>query len=34
MDKTIIDKTIDDLPAAETVSAEDLFVVQQNSTAK
>lgn len=34
MDKTIIDKTIDDLPAAETVSAEDLFVVSQNSTAK
>nr|DAH42122.1 MAG TPA: hypothetical protein [Bacteriophage sp.] len=34
MDKTIIDKTIDDLPAAETVSAEDLFVVQQNATAK
>ena len=34
MDKTIIDKTIDDLPAAETVTAEDLFVVSQNSTAK
>lgn len=29
-----MDKTIDDLPAAETVSAEDLFVVSQNSTAK
>lgn len=34
MDKTIIDKTIDDLPAAEAVTADDLFVVQQNATAK
>jgi len=29
-----MDKTIDDLLAAEAVAAEDLFVVQQNSTAK
>lgn len=29
-----MDKTIDDLLAAETVTADDLFVVQQNSTAK
>lgn len=29
-----MDKTIDDLLAAEAVSAEDLFVVQQNATAK
>lgn len=29
-----MDKTIDDLLAAEAVSADDLFVVQQNSTAK
>lgn len=34
MDKTIIDKTIDDLLAAEAVTADDLFVVQQNATAK
>lgn len=34
MDKTIIDKTIDDLPAAEAVTADDLFVAQQNGTAK
>lgn len=29
-----MDKTIDDLPAAEAVTADDLFVVQQNATAK
>lgn len=29
-----MDKTIDDLLAAETVAADDLFVVQQNATAK
>lgn len=29
-----MDKTIDDLLAAEAVTAEDLFVVQQNATAK
>lgn len=29
-----MDKTIDDLSAAEAVSADDLFVVQQNATAK
>lgn len=29
-----MDKTIDDLLAAETVSADDLFVAQQNGTAK
>lgn len=29
-----MDKTIDDLLAAEAVSADDLFVVQQNATAK
>lgn len=29
-----MDKTIDDLLAAETVTADDLFVVQQNATAK
>lgn len=29
-----MDKTIDDLPAVETVTADDLFVVQQNATAK
>lgn len=34
MEKAIIDQTIDDLPAAEAVAADDLFVVQQNSTAK
>lgn len=34
MDKAIIDQTIDDLPAAEAVTADDLFVVQQNATAK
>lgn len=34
MDKTIIDQTIDDLIAAEAVTADDLFVVQQNATAK
>lgn len=34
MDKTIVDKTIDDLPAAEAVTADDLFVAQQNGTAK
>lgn len=34
MEKAIIDQTIDDLPAAETVAADDLFVVQQNGTAK
>lgn len=34
MEKTIIDQTIDDLPAAEAVTADDLFVVQQNATAK
>nr|DAP41271.1 MAG TPA: hypothetical protein [Caudoviricetes sp.] len=34
MEKAIIDQTIDDLSAAEAVSADDLFVVQQNATAK
>lgn len=34
MEKAIIDQTIDDLPAVEAVTADDLFVVQQNSTAK
>lgn len=34
MEKTIIDQTIDDLPAVEAVTADDLFVVQQNATAK
>lgn len=34
MEKAIIDQTIDDLPAAEAVTADDLFVVQQNGTAK
>lgn len=34
MEKTIIDQTIDDLIAAEAVTADDLFVVQQNATAK
>lgn len=34
MEKAIIDKTIDDLLAAEAVTADDLFVVQQNATAK
>lgn len=34
MEKAIIDQTIDDLIAAEAVSADDLFVVQQNATAK
>ena len=34
MEKAIIDQTIDDLLAAEAVTAEDLFVVQQNATAK
>lgn len=34
MEKAIIDQTIDDLIAAETVAADDLFVVQQNVTAK
>lgn len=29
-----MDKTIDDLVAAEAVTADDLFVVQQNATAK
>ena len=29
-----MDKTIDDLPAAEAVTADDLFAVQQNATAK
>nr|DAG03772.1 MAG TPA: hypothetical protein [Siphoviridae sp. ctfhy6] len=29
-----MDKTIDDLLAAETVTADDLFVAQQNGTAK
>ena len=29
-----MDKTIDDLLAAEAVSADDLFVAQQNGTAK
>lgn len=29
-----MDKTIDDLLAAEAVAADDLFVVQQNATAK
>lgn len=29
-----MDKTIDDLLAAEAVTADDLFVVQQNSTAR
>lgn len=34
MEKAIIDQTIDDLPAAEAVTADDLFVAQQNGTAK
>lgn len=34
MGKAIIDQTIDDLLAAEAVTADDLFVVQQNATAK
>lgn len=34
MDKTIVDQTIDDLPAAEAVAADDLFVMSQNATAK
>lgn len=34
MDQTIVDKTIDDLLAAEAVTADDLFVAQQNGTAK
>lgn len=34
MEKAIIDQTIDDLLAAEAVTADDLFVVQQNATAK
>lgn len=34
MEKAIIDQTIDDLLAAEAVTADDLFVVQQNGTAK
>lgn len=34
MGKTIVDQTIDDLPAAEAVTADDLFVAQQNGTAK
>lgn len=34
MEKAIIDQTIDDLLAAEAVSADDLFVVQQNAAAK
>ena len=34
MEKAIIDQTIDDLIAAEAVAADDLFVVQQNATAK
>ena len=34
MEKAIIDQTIDDLPAAEAVAADDLFVAQQNGTAK
>lgn len=34
MEKAIIDQTIDDLPAVEAVTADDLFVVQQNATAK
>lgn len=29
-----MDKTIDDLLAAKAVTADDLFVVQQNATAK
>ena len=29
-----MDKTIDDLSAAEAVTADDLFVAQQNGTAK
>lgn len=29
-----MDKTIDDLLAAEAVTADDLFAVQQNATAK
>lgn len=29
-----MDKTIDDLLAAEAVAADDLFVVQQNATTK
>lgn len=34
MEKTIIDQTIDDLPAVEAVTADDLFVAQQNGMAK
>lgn len=34
MEKAIIDQTIDDLLAAEAVTADDLFVAQQNGTAK
>ena len=34
MGKTIVDKTIDDLLAAEAVTADDLFVAQQNGMAK
>lgn len=34
MEKAIIDQTIDDLLEAEAVTADDLFVVQQNATAK
>ena len=34
MEKAIIDQTIDDLLAAEAVTADDLFVVQQNASAK
>lgn len=34
MDRTIVDKTIDDLLVAEAVTADDLFAVQQNGTAK
>lgn len=34
MEKAIIDQTIDDLLAAEAVTADDLFVAQQNGMAK
>lgn len=34
MEKTIIDQTIDDLLAVEAVTADDLFVAQQNGMAK
>lgn len=34
MEKAIIDQTIDDLIAAEAVTADDLFVAQQNGMAK